>query len=1275
MAAFTLVANTNVDALVGRTGGDTVAFAGFNLTMDENSRYGLNANTSAIWGTLTQSSTLGGDLFIDGRYVREIPFNTGSGTVPAYNTAITQGSASGLLIGVYVDRTVAPTTPGSAMPASGYLLIKQWNSVAYSAGALTGITANATGADVVGCIEIVGQESSFATISGFSQQGTNKVARGLPYIIGTTPGTPANTDTYQIPSNGNTVFMAGVFVENTPSVGDWEFWPTTSDAALITKIDTDQYRGRYCWVSSTGVLRFQNDGTNSTGGALPPANCRIAMGNVILNSATAAARTVNSMTATVNSRYRWAPAGLANVECEWITHNWRIGVSSAKKTNMANCGVYGPVSISQSGEQIVWTDSGVGGQLAENAIAFDFVSTVAGGIFTNVTFGRGAYTTNASYNVRVNACNNVEFHSCRFTFTGDKFSTASYALYLIVAYTVEIDSCTFGSNINTDRGSNYHIHDNSYYFSAYGLPSLTTNVLSIMNLATITDFIVEDELFPLAGQVPYGQLFNISVNTANGKIRNIGSYASPINGSGYGEVDAAYTRSSTTITVTTTSPHNVRVGDVILIYIADSSGAPVSQRLVTGVPTSTTFTFTGVNSGLTSGVISFYIGYFGNIVNITGNNVANIKFQNIWMTGHYSFPLALHATMSDIVFDNIGTDQRYTSHFGTLGTNTTFRSISGNSTLPTSQTAVLGTLMESTFSTPLTTTGQTAANWTRSSSTFTFSVPSHGFSRGGDYIQVFNSSDTTALPNGLYSPVAVTGGTFTIVGTASGGASGTADYRVTDARLNIFMNDESPATPFITINSGNPRFSGSGSLAALTIGDSVTWETPDWIYAFDNFANVLMTASSSTNIIQHMNFFYSLDRGAGYGSLQNLYYQRAGGGGSSASTNVTMTSTTGVNVNDYVYGIGIANGAKVQSITNSTTIVVTVANIGTVSGVLIFNQAPNEAQFPTTGIKMKVRFDNFGAPSAALGTIVVPMLSTATTRQNLYPQDVETVSFGLTNIATGSIVALYDSSDTELQREVVTDGTFDYQYVHSGVDTTGNYAVVWHEDYYTLKYDNLTFSTTDQSIFVVQELDLAYIPSSADISTFDYSNKIHVLDPTVSSGAQVDISLPQLYSNWKDNIALADNFTYDFAYVVVGGQTTFGSQSVSLYFFQDNGWKIRPKEINHTATLLDGILIAESGAPIVPTIGSYNVFLDYQKPEHALTIALSGALTPTDITDIASAVQTELNDDFDAIPTAAENASATASELNADLTSIMDDIANIASEQELPNLLIKDKLS
>jgi hypothetical protein len=490
------------------------------------------------------------------------------------------------------------------------------------------------------------------------------------------------------------------------------------------------------------------------------------------------------------------------------------------------------------------------------------------------------------------------------------------------------------------------------------------------------------------------------------------------------------------------------------------------------------------------------------------------------------------------------------------------------------------------------------------------------------------------------------------------------------------MNDESPATPFITINSGNPRFSGSGSLAALTIGDSVTWETPDWIYAFDNFANVLMTASSSTNIIQHMNFYYALDRGAGYGSLQNLYYQRAGGGGSSASTNVTMTSTTGVNVNDYVYGVGIADGAKVQSITNSTTIVVTAPNIGTVSGVLIFNQAPNEAQFPTTGVKMKVRFDNFGTPTAALGTIVVPMLSTATTRQNLYPQDVETYKLELTNIPSGSIVAVYDSSDTELLRDNnVTSGEFQYDYVHSGTDTTGNYAVVWHEDYYPIKYEGLTFAAADQSIYVVAVDDLAYIPSSADISTFDYTNKVHIMDPSVSSGGTVDVSIPQLYSNWKDDITLADNFTYDFAYRVVGGDPTFGVQSISKFFFQDNGWKMRPKEINHTANMTDGIIIPESGSPYIDNIGTYRVSIRDVQPEHALTIALAGALTPTDVSDIATAVDVQLSDDFAAIPTAQENADAVEAELVDEFATIETKVDTVINGQKLPNLLIKDKLS
>lgn len=1230
MATYTITTPTNIDALTAKAGADIYNINGGTLTIDQDTRYGIEQNTSALLGTVTLSATLGGDLLIDDRLVRLIYFTGGSGNVPAYGTIISKGAASGKLAAVYANLGSAPTTPGAAMPTSGYIKIRQWNSTPYTAGALTGISATVdidpiagVAGDRNGFIEVVGQEATTVSVNGLSQQGTNKLVKGTPFLIGTTPGTPARSDTYQIPTNGNTCWMPGVFVENTAGVGDYEFWPTTSDAALITKIDTDQYRGRYCWVDTNGVLRFGSDGTNSTGGCLPAANCRIVIGSVILNMATSAAKTVNSMNTTPNSRYRWNMGGLANLEIEWCTHNWRITTNLGKKTNAQNSGVFQPVSIQQSGEKVYWENCGVGGQLSDSSICFDLVTCALGGEFRNVTFGKGAFPVTNIQNFRCNASDNVYWENCRFTHTGDKISVSNHAILTLSSSNIELNNNILASNFNASTGSNFHLHDNEYYYSAYGLPRLVANLIPAWNMATISNYLIENESFPLANtigakQLPTSALVNTSINSSDFIVRNIGSYASPIDASGYTEIDAAYARVGAVVTITTLAPHGARVGDKILIFLADSTGAPASSRTITGVTTNT-ITFTGVNSGLTNGFVSFYVSYMDSIVTIGGNNVTRGKFQNIWIHGTNAQTISINSATYDIQFDNFDTDRRYVAHFAIAGSDIRFRSFGFNTAIPSPGAGVLGTLMESVFTTPLTTTDKVAQNWNRVSSLVTFTVPNHGLA-SGDYIQLYDSTNPTGVANGWRSVLVTSSSTFTVGGSNTGSTSGTASYRISNARLNVFMNDESAGQPFVTIDSGTPRFTGSGTLAALNPGDGVTWETPDWIYAFDNFANMLMVMSSSTNVIQHFNISYALDRGAGYSAFKNLYYQRPGGGGSSASTTVTMTSTTGVNVGDYVYGLGIADGAKVVSITNATDIVVSVANIGAVSGVLIFNQAPNETAFPTTGVKMKIRILAFGTPAAAITYISIPMLSTATTQQNLYPQDVETVSFGLTNIATGSIVALYDSTDTELQREVVTDGTFDYQYVHSGVDTTGNYAVVWHEDYYTLKYDNLTFSTTDQSIFVVQEEDLAYIPSSTDISTFDYSNKIHILDPTVSSGAQVDISLPQLYSNWKDNITLADNFTYDFAYVVVGGQVTFGSQSVSLYFFQDNGWKMRPKEINHTATLLEGILIAESGAPIVPTIGSYNVFLDYQKPEHALTIALAGALTPTDIANLSEGV-------------------------------------------------------
>lgn len=1021
MATYTITSNTNIDSLTLKTGGDTYNVNGADFTIDQHSRYGQNQDTSSILGNITGSSTLGGNIYFDGRAVRLIPYNTGLGVVPAYNTTISQGSASGLLIGVYDDLATAPVTPGAAMPADGFILIKQWNSVAYAAGVLTGITAVATGADRVGWLDIVGQESTICTINGLNNQ-TTKVVRGDFYEIGTAPGTPARTDTYQIPSNGAAVYHPGVFVEETAGAGDYVFWPTTTSSALADDVGANAYQGKWCWISTTGVLRFGHDGTNLTGGTLPPAGAKIVIGNVFWNSATSAAKTVTvAPNTTTTTRYRLVAGGLASLELEYSSYNGYLSNNVAKRMNAYRCGFSGTMIMSAIGEAMDWEDCGMGMPVSITATyAFDFQTCLFGGTFTNVVFGRGFFPATNNNVIRLSSTDGIVFDNCKFIYTGVRPGTNNYAVIATNASSHEFKNCLFGSFISWSTGSDLWFHDNEYFFDGGSQPGVSANLNYCWIMNTITDALIEDETFPLmtSGHVPGTGWGSAVSSCANVTFRNLGSYSTPYDSSGYAENSVGWTRVTTTGTVTTTSPHNLRVGDLVVVTITDAVNTITrGVKTILAVPTTTTFTFTATNSGATSGTLSFYSGYTTQGFNI--GTATDTKLQNIWFRGHTGQPLVLTAASTRTTFENYMSDDRYSAHPAILGTETKLKSVGFNSISGAAATAVLGSLLEASFTGIDSLADASTVNWARSSNLVTVTQTAHGF-RTDDIIQIFDSTNPTGVPNGQQQ-ITVTGvDTFTYTGTNTGTTSGTLSYRVSDSRLHIFMNEPNANTSsYVTVDAGTPKYTGVGTLAALTAGDQVTFETPDWIYAWDNFVNILPDIAASTNIAQHMHLFYAIDRGAGYSAFRNLRYQRAGGGGTISTTTVTMTDTTGVNVDDYVYGTGIADGAKVVSVDNATDITVSIANTATVSGVLQFMYTPNEAQFPTTGVKLKIRFLNFGTPTAALNHIKVFFNSTATTRQNLYPQDSETQTATIQNGVVGSRIQLYDlTANEELYNDV-----------------------------------------------------------------------------------------------------------------------------------------------------------------------------------------------------------------------------------------------------------------
>ena len=139
-----------------RTAGEVMTINGGTLTIRTDTRWHANSPasmTGTLGGNSVISATLGGALIIDSTAVRWMAYTGGGGTVPAIGTTITKGGVSGYLLGVWVDLTTAPTAVGAAMPATGFLKFREVTNGPFTAGALTGITATAAGADVQGWIK------------------------------------------------------------------------------------------------------------------------------------------------------------------------------------------------------------------------------------------------------------------------------------------------------------------------------------------------------------------------------------------------------------------------------------------------------------------------------------------------------------------------------------------------------------------------------------------------------------------------------------------------------------------------------------------------------------------------------------------------------------------------------------------------------------------------------------------------------------------------------------------------------------------------------------------------------------------------------------------------------------------------------------------------------------------------------------------------------------------------------------------------------------------
>lgn len=377
----TISTSTYLDGGTARTAGESWTIdSGAILTIRTDTRWHANAPAS-MTGSLGAISTSNGGLTIEGRNVRWLAYTSGSGNVPAIGTTVSQGGVSGYLLAVYSSLTSAPTAVGSAMPASGFIKFREVSGGNYSAGALSGIGATASGADVTGWIEVALEGNVNPSYAG---QGL--LVRGSWFELGTTNGSAGQT--FQVPTNGggSGTSVAGVQIETSPGSGVYEWYPTlvanSTTGGFITAALTTDARAKYVHYAGGGLVRIGSDGSSNIG-FVPASGCKVRVPNVFIRQTSSGSRASNTLPSTaISSRSTLVGSAVARFDIENADINLYINSSGSNVLRLVNCAIEARINVGLIRSTFVLQNSCIGHSVVCTNQGLSFSNTVDTGDFT-----------------------------------------------------------------------------------------------------------------------------------------------------------------------------------------------------------------------------------------------------------------------------------------------------------------------------------------------------------------------------------------------------------------------------------------------------------------------------------------------------------------------------------------------------------------------------------------------------------------------------------------------------------------------------------------------------------------------------------------------------------------------------------------------------------------------------------------------------------------------------------------------------------------------------
>jgi len=539
----TITVDTYLDA-AARTAGEAWTCNGGVLKVRTDSRVhaGAPASMTGSIGAVTVSATLGGGYEIDGTNVRWLAFTGGTGNVPAIGATITgvTSGVTGYLLGVWASLTVAPTAPGAATPATGFIKLRETTGGNYQNAEAIGDgswSAAANGADVVGWIEVVHDQAVDLTPR---RLGLGWKVAGAWFELGTTNGSAGQT--FQVPTNGGgaDTHVPGVEIETSPGSGVYEQWPalTVATGWSNTYLAAD---ARIKMVESVGdgVVRIGSDGTNNVG-FVPASGCKVRIPNVIGRQCATGSRATNALPhTTLGSRPEIIATSAPKIDIDKFMTDWYVNISGAYEISIKSLITETRATVYNCPTKPVVHDLCVGRIVSVANISFQMFFNYNGADIRRITAARhdgasSGYVTSFT-NCAGTPIDPFLIDGVRaYASTGAARAASNYSLYgnllvnAIIKNVTQLSGCVYILN-----SSGVVVENVDHIDRLIGSTNSTTGIYCV-RVENSKDVTVDGATFGLKGVIadvhPYNGVFHTTNNLGGIRIRNLGTKAAPISG-------------------------------------------------------------------------------------------------------------------------------------------------------------------------------------------------------------------------------------------------------------------------------------------------------------------------------------------------------------------------------------------------------------------------------------------------------------------------------------------------------------------------------------------------------------------------------------------------------------------------------------------------------------------------------------------------------------------------------------------------------------------------